>query len=189
MKRLLLPLAAAAAAAAFAVVAVRQAPDAQAVAATQVVGTYKIKLKGDGWWRGATTAYRPERVNGTALLLLARSVPDDGKLKVVIQADATGSLVDIATPTPDFSGTGVLVGDSITVIGSGQPTYVNGITITFLKGGARVLGHWFASFPPSDAAVDSSAAGGLGIDFTGRRLTKRDEPVTTASSASPSGTR
>jgi hypothetical protein len=173
MKRLALLLAlAGAAAAAFALFAVRQAP---------VVGTYKIKLKGDGWWRGTTTAYRPDRVGGTALLLLLRSVPDDGKLKVVIQVDAAGSLADIATPTPDFSGTGVLVGDSMTVIGSGTPTYVNGITLTFLKGGARVLGHWFASFPPSDAAVDSSAAGGVGIDFTGRRLTKRDQPPSPAS--------
>jgi len=184
MRRLLLPLAVAAVAA-FALVAVRQAPQAQAVAATQVVGTYKLKLKGDGWWRGTTTAYRPDRVNGSALLLLARNVPDDGKLKVVIQVEATGGLVDIATPTPDFSGTGVLVGDSLTVIGSGTPTYVNAITLTFLKGGARVLGHWFASFPPSDAAVDSSAAGGVGIDFTGRRLTKRDEPAIAASPASP----
>jgi hypothetical protein len=181
MKRLLLSLAAAALAA-FALAAVRQAPEAQAVAATQIVATYKIKLKGDGWWRGSATAYRPERVNGTGLLVLARSVPDDGKVKVLIQADATGGLVDIATPTPDFSGSGVLVGDSLTVIGSGTATYVNAITLTFLKGGSRVLGHWFASFPPSDVAADSSDAGGVGMTFTGRRLNKRDDPVVTPTS-------
>jgi len=181
MKRLLLSLAAAALAA-FALAALRQAPEAQAVAATQVVGTYKIKLKGDGWWRGTTTAYRPERVNGTGLLVLARSVPDDGKVKVVIQVDASGGLVDVATPTPDFSGSGVLVGDSLTVIGSGTATYVNGITLTFLKGGSRVLGHWFTSFPPSEVSPDTSAAGGVGMTFTGRRLTKRDEPVVTPAS-------
>jgi hypothetical protein len=159
-------------AAATAVVAARHGSEAQAVAAAQVVGTYRIKLKGDGWWRGTTDPYKADRTNGTGLLVLSHDVPDDGKLKVVIQVDAAGSLVDVATPTPDFSGTGLVVGDSMTVIGSGAPTYVNAITLTFLKGGARLVGHWVASFPPSDAAPDTSAAGGFGADFTGRRLTR-----------------
>jgi len=169
-----------AAAAAVAVVAVRPAPEAQAVAPAQVVGAYKLKLKGDGWWRGTTAAYGVERVSGGALLVLARSVPDDGTLKVVIQLDTAGGLADVATPTPDFSGSGKIVGDSLTVIGSGTATYVNAITLTFLKGGTRVLGHWMASFPPSDVAPDSSAAGGFGVDFTGRKLSKRGGPVIAA---------
>ena len=173
-----------AAAAAVAVVAVRPAPEAQAVAPAQVVGAYKLKLKGDGWWRGTTTAYGVDRVNGSALLILTRSVPDDGQLKVVIQVETAGGLVDVATPTPDFSGTGRIVGDSMTVVGSGTATYVNAITLTFLKGGARVLGHWMASFPPSDVAPDSSAAGGFGVDFTGRKLAKRGGPGIAASAAS-----
>lgn len=178
VKRLLLSVIAAAAAA-LVLFAARSAPDAQAVAPAQVVGVYKIKLKGDGWWRGTTTAYGAERVNGNALLVFARNQPDDGKLKVSIQLDPalSGGLVDVATPTPDFLGTGMLVGDSMTVIGNGAATYVNAITFTFLKGGARIIGHWVAAFPPSDAAPDSSAAGAFGIDFAGRKLSKRGGPV------------
>jgi hypothetical protein len=175
-KRLLVALGVAAAAA-FALLAVRPAPQAEAVAAPQVVGAYRIKLKGDGWWRGTTTPYAVDRVNGNALLLLARNVPDDGKLKVVINVDTQGGLVDVATPTPDFTGTGTLVGDSMTAIGSGTATYVNAITLTFQKGGTRILGHWIAAFPPSDAAPDASAAGGFGADFTGRKLNKRGGPA------------
>jgi hypothetical protein len=175
MKRVLLTIVAAAAGA-LAVAVATPAPDAQAVVSAQVVGTYKLKLRGDGWWRGASTPYSLSRVNGWAYLVLTRSIPDDGKLKVAIQVDSATSLVGVATPTPDFSGTGILVGDSMTVIGSGAPTYVNAIQITFLKGGAKVAGHWMAAFPPSDVVPDGNAAGGFAASFTGRRANKNTSP-------------
>ena len=150
----------------------RPAPDASAVAQGLVVGVYKLKLKGDGWLRSSSAPYLLERVGGNALLVLSRNVPDDGKLKVEIRLDRalTGGLVDLATPDPAFVGTGYVVGDSLAVIDTGGPTYVNAFTLTFLKEGARVAGHWISAYPAVDPAAGPASA--VGIEFAGRKLQK-----------------
>lgn len=150
--------------------AFRPSPRADAVAPAQVVGTYKLRLKGDGFVRSASDPYRIERISGTALLQIARTLADDTKVQVTIQLDKTltGGIADLATPKPDFAGEGYIVGDSLTIIDTGGPTYVNALTLTFLKDGERVAGHWLASFPATDPA--KSTTSGVGIDFAGRRL-------------------
>lgn len=160
--------------------AVRPATPVQAVAPAQVVGVYKIKLKGDGFLRTASDPYRLERISGSALLTVARSAADDTKIVVQIQLDKSlaGGIADLATPKPDFAGEGYIVGDSLTVIDTGGPAYVNALTLAFLKDGDRVAGHWLASFPATDLLKSTSSA--VGLDFAGRRLNGR-KPVLPAS--------
>jgi hypothetical protein len=144
--------------------------EARAVAPSQIVGAYRIRMKGDGWLRGTSEAYRSERVLGFGTLVLSRNTPDDGKLHVEIQLDdgLTGSLLDLATPEPAFVGDAAVVGDSLAIIDSGGPTYVNALTMTFFRGGGRIVGHWVSSFPAADSVL--GAASGVGIDFVGRRV-------------------
>ncbi len=150
----------------------RDAPEAAAVAPSQVLGVYKLKLKGDGWLRGSTAPYRVERVGGNANLLL--SAGTDGRLRVEIRLDPSfsGGLLDLATPATAFVGEGYMAGDSLTVIDTGAPTYVNAITLTFLKDGARLIGHWLSAYPP--AAADAGPGSAVGIDVSGRKLGKRE---------------
>jgi hypothetical protein len=154
-------------------------PNASAVAQASLVGAYRLKLKGDGWWRGASSPYRIGRVSGNAVLVFTKSDPDDGKLHAAIQLDPklADTLVDLATPNPAaFVGSGYVVGDSLTMVDTGSTidpagtTYLNALTITFLKDGAKLTGHWLTSFPAS--SPDSGPASAIGIDFTGRRLSR-----------------
>jgi hypothetical protein len=174
MKRFLVLTLIAAAAAGAVWLAVPHAQQARAVDATQVIGAYKLKLKGDGWLRGAQRPYVTERVSGLATLLLSRNVPDDGKLhcEVRLSSKFTNGVLDLATPEPAFVGDGFIVGDSITLIDAGRPTYVNAMTLTFAKDGAKVAGHWLASFPATDAATSPASAVGVGV--TGRRVALRE---------------
>ena len=95
------------------------------------------------------------------------------KMKVEIRLDPSfaGGLVDLATPEPAFTGSGYVVGDSLAVIDTGAPTYVNAFTLTFLRDGEKVVGHWTSVFPATDPA--SGAASGLAIEFAGRRAKQR----------------
>lgn len=160
----LLALAAAGGAAWF---ALRPAPEASAVGLAQVVGTYKLKLKGDGWLRGTSTPYKTDRFAGGATLVLSREQPDDGRVHVEIRVDAAlnGGLLDLATLKPDFSGDARIVGDSLAVIAAGGSTYVNALTLQFK--GTKLAGHWLVSWPAAD---DSSPAGAVSVEILGRRL-------------------
>jgi hypothetical protein len=160
-----------------AAVAAMPAPDASAVARSRVVGAYRIRLKGDGWWRGTSSPYRVGRIAGGAMLVFTQADPDDGKLYAAIQLDPRldDTLVDLATPDPAaFMGSGFVVGDSLTMLDTGSvltaggPSYVNALTIQFIKGGARLSGHWLTSYPATDP--DSGPASAMGVTFTGRRL-------------------
>lgn len=158
-----------------AVVALPSAPQAQAVAPSQVVGTYKVKLKGEGWLRSAEEPYRAERAGGRARLILSRASLDaqDPKLRVTIQLDPTleGGLLDLVTTDPDFQGEGYLVGDSLTVIDTGGATYVNVLTLQFTKEGAKLSGHWISALPAT--SVNTATAGAAGLLVTGRRVVTR----------------
>src|SRR5215510_9616415 len=153
MKRLLLV-----SAAALAVVAGSfawpTARDASAVAPTQILGVYKLRLKGEGWIRGTTEPYRAERLGGLAMLTVSKSLTDDTKIHVDIHLapQLENGILDLATPGVAFVGDGVLVGDSMAIIDTGAATYVNALTLTFLRDGERVIGHWIASYPATDAA-------------------------------------
>jgi hypothetical protein len=184
VKRLLLVCAAALAAAAGSL-AWPTARDASAVAPSQLVGVYKLRLKGEGWVRGTTEPYRSERVGGSALLTVSRNVADDTKLHVEIRLapQLDNGVLDLATPGVAFVGDGVLVGDSMAVIDTGGPTYVNALTLTFLRDGDRVIGHWVASYPATDAA--NGAASGAGVSFNGRRQGRPDKPAATPAAKSP----
>lgn len=176
MKRLLLA-AAAVVAIAVAAIAWPSARDASAVAPSQLVGVYRLKLKGEGWIRGTTEPYRAERIGGQAMLLVTRDLADDTKLHVEIRlaSQLDGGVLDLATPAVAFVGDGILVGDSMAVIDTGAATYVNALTLTFLRDGERVVGHWVASYPATDAAA--GAASGAGVSFSGRRQGRNDKPI------------
>lgn len=190
MRRLLLTSVAALAAAAGAL-ALPQARDAAAVAPSQIVGLYKLRLKGEGWIRGSAEPYRSSRVGGTALLTVTRPSVDATKLHVEIRLapQLDGGILDLATPAVAFVGDGVLVGDSMAIIDTGAATYVNALTLTFVKDGERVVGHWVASYPATDAAA--GAASGVGVSFNGKRQGRDpkgsddfDTPAVVASPAS-----
>lgn len=178
MKRLLLTAIVALGAAAGAL-AWPVSQDAAAVAPSQLVGVYKLKLKGEGWIRGSIEPYRASRVGGAAALTVTRSLADDTKIHVEIRLapELDGGILDLATPAVAFVGDGVLVGDSMAVIDTGAATYVNAMTLTFLKDGERVVGHWVASYPATDAA--NGAASGVGVSFTGRRDGRGGKPSAT----------
>jgi len=172
MERRLLLVSLAAAALAAGALLLRE-HEAAAVAPSQIVGVYRIKLKGDGWLRGKSVPYRQERIFGNAVLVVARDSAANDKLTVEIRLDPSfaGGLVDLATPEPAFTGSGFVAGDSLAVIDTGAPTYVNAITLTFLKDGGKVAGHWMSAFPAAEPA--SGAASGLAIEFAGRRTKQR----------------
>jgi hypothetical protein len=152
-------------------------PDASAVPQSSLIGAYRLKLKGDGWWRGTSSPYRVGRISGGAVLVFTKSDPDDGMIHAAIQLDSklTETLVDLATPDPAaFVGSGYVVGDSLTMLDTGSTidragtTYLNAMTILFLKDGAKLTGHWLTSFPA--ASPDAGPASAIGVDFTGKRL-------------------
>ena len=97
------------------------ASEVKAVPSAEIVGSYRLRMKGDGWMRGTSDPYRAEKIAGGATLLITRVVPDDGRLHVEILLDPAldGSLLDLATPEPAFVGDAALVGDSLTVIDTG----------------------------------------------------------------------
>lgn len=171
MRRALAALALVLAAAVAAAVG-RDAPEASAVAPSQVVGIYKLKLKGDGWLRGSAEPYRVERISGNATLVLAAGTAGKVRAEIRLDPSFSGGLLDLATPATAFVGEGHMVGDSLTVIDTGAPTYVNAMTLTFVKDGARCLGHWLSAYPP--AAADSGPGSAVGIEISGRKLGKRE---------------
>ncbi len=154
-------------------VALLPVPDAAAVGSADAVGAWLIALRGDGFDRNATSgSYSQETVRGRAVLNVGRATGDGDprrlRVEVVLERALAGSLIDRATPSVALAGEGVLVGDSLTVIGAGQANFVNALTLRFSRGGKRVDGWWLASFPGS--SVDSGFVGGFGTTFKGKRV-------------------
>jgi hypothetical protein len=172
--RRLLVSTALAAAAAVVLANLRTDAPVEAVAPSQIIAEYKLKIRGEGFLRGNQTPYSYQRLAGTAYLTFssASGDPDDKRLRVEIRLDDTlqGGMVDLATPFEAFLGEGYLVGDSMTVIDTGGPTYVNVLALQFIKDGKALTGHWISSYPAS--SPDSGAASGIGLTFTGKRRGK-----------------
>lgn len=148
-------------------------PGASAIGPGDAVGEYALRLKGDGFDRAADSGrVSQDRIRGRALLSVTRTTdaadPHDLTVLVTLASSMKGSLLDRATPTPALTGRGILVEDSLTVIGNGQSNFVNALTLRFAKKGKRVDGWWMASFQPAEVATGYAA--GVGVVVKGKRL-------------------
>ena len=144
--------------------------EAAAVGPADVIGIYDVRLSGDAFERDADSGrVAEERVRGRALCQISAAPGDPRLLTVEVRLAPAldGGLFDRTNPTPALRGTGVLVGDSLTVIGAGQANYVNALTLRFLRRGRKVSGSWIASFPGSDTR--SGYVAGAGVSLRGKR--------------------
>ncbi len=152
------------------------APVAEAVGSADVIGIYRLKLKGGGFDREAiTNRYRAGSLRGTATLEISRPAeavdPRVLQIAILLDGNLIGSTLARATPTPALTGVGILVEDSLTVIGTGRSDFVNAVTLRFERGGKRLVGTWLTAFPASDA--DDGFAAGVGVTFKGKRLKQK----------------
>ena len=154
-------------------------PVASAVGPGAILATYRLRLKGDGFFReGVSGAIRQSGVKGTATMTIALAEgPGDPRVldvAIVLDQRLDATPIGKSTPSPNaLKGRGILVRDSLTLIGAGQPNFVNAATLRFTKNGKRVAGWWLTSFPGSDA--DRGFISGAGVVLRGKRLrTKGD---------------
>ena len=189
MRRFLVAaLASAAVVGAAAVVPVLDAPEAAALNAGQVLGRYAVKLKGDGFG-GRRTGAKPaaagvdvttEHILGGAQIEIAArdAAVNDGlvTVRIVLDADAAKGLLGAATPgAPAFEGTAAMIGDSIAVIDSGQPNYVNALVLRFDRQAKKVQGTWMAVFPSAEPGLETQRfAAGVTVAVTGRRTLRAE---------------
>jgi hypothetical protein len=157
----------------------------EAVPSGDVVGRYRIVLKGEGF--GARPSPKDDGVKvvagkvsgGGTLEVEARDADvNDGIVTVRITLDpATAqTLLGPAVGNPPFTATAALVGDSIALIDAGQPNYVNAVVLRFHNGGRKVSGSWMAAFPAQAADLgEQGFATGVTVLLTGRRIA-RDGP-------------
>lgn len=161
--------------------ATTSAPEAQAVGAGDVIGQYLLKLKGSGFDRHATNGdVDQSKVRGHAVMTIERAAesadPRLVRISIVLEKNLRKSVLSRATPSPAaLEGVGILVDDSLTVIGAGQANFVNAVTLRFAKKGKKVEGWWMASFPGSD--VDTGFVAGVGASFKGKRLRFQPAPA------------
>ena len=159
-------------------------PQAEALTAGDLVGAYVVKFKGDGWASrssakaGAPTGYQNARIAGTGRIeIVARdaSVNDDlVTVRVLLDAPTKAGMLGAATSgTPALEATAAVVGNSISLVGSGQPNYVNAMVLRFDGAGRKVNGNWMAVFPA--LAADPKFATGVSVTVTGKR-SLRDGP-------------
>ncbi len=151
---------------------VRPPQPAEALAASEVVGIYQLRLRGDGWSRRADTSqYKRGRVRGAAEMRILRTndTVNDGSFDVEIrlQGRLKDSLFSVVTPSPAFQGTGVLVGDTLAVIATGAPNFINAVNLRFVRRGRRVIGFWMTNFPAGTERL--AFAGAAGVTFVGVR--------------------
>ena len=155
------------------------ADDVEALTSGQVLGTWNLKLKGDGWAGRAGAADQPlvdvSRVSGTGVLVVRPRDPDvnDGLLtfEVVLDKATAKSLLGPATSgTPAFSASAALIGDSIGLIDAGQPNFVNAMTLRFDRKARKVTGAWMAVYPASDPTLGTQKfATAVSVTVKGRR--------------------
>jgi hypothetical protein len=180
MRRSLLPTALAAALGAGAAT-LAAPPEAEAISAGEVVGTWDLKLVIDGWeTRDGETS--DQRLRGDGTLVLRRNDADvnDGKLEVVITLDkkTDNSVLGDATPADAFKAVGTLQDSSLAAIAVGQSGFVNALNLRFDPDGKKLTGMWLAVFPagtPESAAANGFAAG-VGVKVVGRHVKSRESP-------------
>ncbi|MCE9638142.1 MAG: hypothetical protein K8T90_20765 [Planctomycetes bacterium] len=168
-------------------VAALPSPQADAVPSGGVLGTWKLKLKIDGFGArasaqgaGAATVDSQRAVGDAVLVIRPRDAQvNDGivTIEVALDAATAQTVLGRATPgTPAFRGTAAILGDSLAVIDSGQPNYVNAITLRFAPGGRKLAGSWIAVFPASEPTLgEQKFAAGVSATVTGTRKL-RDAP-------------
>lgn len=163
------------------------APPVSAASAAPVLGRYTVKLKGDGWAARRIAGsslpsgirYESARVSGSAQIDISPrdAQVNDGlvTVRILLDANAAAGLLGPATPgSPAFEATAAVIGDSISLIDSGQPGYVNTLTLRF-DGGKRVTGTWTANFPALEQNLATqSFATGVTATLAGRRVSKSD---------------
>lgn len=166
-------------------------PAAHAVSSVPAAGSYKVKLKGDGWTASrsdAPPAAHHARVAGNATIVVRpRDLQvNDGLFTVEIALDGTAQQTPLGAATPGkpaFRGTAALLGDAISVMDDGTRTgatvglWVNAVHLKFDAAGRKVSGSWMAIFPgaESDLATQGFAAG-VTASFAGRRTFKAESP-------------
>jgi hypothetical protein len=159
------------------------APAASAVSPAQVSGVYVVRLSGEAWARiagsGAEQRSSAERVKGGAFLIVTSDAErNDGKVSVEIRLDRglEGSVLDRVTGSPDFVGSGVIVGDRLTLIDSGSSIFVNAMDLRFERDGRKLSGSWLVSWPA--ASTEAAFVGGARVDLKGKRfVAKPRRPV------------
>jgi len=170
-------------------------PDAEALTASDLVGIWKLTLRGDGWQR-ADGGVRESRVKGAALLVVEHADPDRNtgrvNIEITLDADATESLLGDAVPpagtAPAFKATAAVIGNSISAIYAGQPDYVNALNLRFEADGKHAGGAWFLAFPATDAADTATFATGLVVNVRGKRV-RSGKPVVPKPAADTLGSR
>lgn len=163
-------------------------PEVEALAPADVLGVYVVRLRGNGFTGNSEAdVSRTERVRGRVRLTLSRLEDESNTRGLEVRIDLPpaleGTLIDKATPTPAFRGTGVLVGDSLTAIATGRSDFVNAVTMRFTRRGRIVSGWWLTSLADG-AAVQSNFVTGVGSTFRGRRVTIAPAPLPAARSVS-----
>lgn len=163
--------------------------EADAAAVGDVLGTWNLRLRIDGWTADASASpngapkFAPGRGQvGAVMRLLPRdSQVNDGLLSVEITLDAAaaGSVLGRATPgSPNFRGVTAFLGDSMTAIDSGTPNYVNALNLRFDRHRRKVTGTWIASFPPAESGLQTQKfAAGVTADVTGRRSRRSEDRI------------
>lgn len=145
---------------------------AHAVATGQVIGTWQLKLTGDAWVRSGE--YRSEKLRIEGLLVL-RNHPSDTNtglvdVEVMLDIPKDGVLAP-ALSNPVFQGTARIVGDSMAVIATGVPNYVNALNVQFDPTGRKLAGMWMNVFPSSETSPQADGfATGVSFTLKGRQL-------------------
>jgi len=164
-----------------------------------VIGVYQARLRGDGWSArnpssAAEVQSKKERISGTARIEVVARDPDvnDGfvTVRVYLDAKAAKSLLGSATPkNPAFEGTAALAGDAFAAIDTGQPNYVNALSLRFDRRGRKVQGDWMAVYPALEADLAAQKfAASVTVSLSGRRVPgaiPTDEAGSAASRALP----
>lgn len=162
------------------------APQAEALTTGDVVGVYNVKFKGDGWAArvpsqsalrkaGAADGIESGRFTGGGRIeIAARDVSvNDGivTVRVLLDKATQSSLLGGATSgSPAFEATAAVIGNSISLISSGQPNYVNAMVLRFDAARRKVNGNWMAVFPATETSLATQKfATGVSVTVAGRR--------------------
>lgn len=147
-------------------------PTADALVPAQVVGRYRLKLKGIGALR-ADADYDEGKIRENAELVLTHTGGDANSALLDVEVHLVGarrnSLLERGTPeAPQFRASGMLVGNSLSLIDTGSAGFVNALTLQFLRNGKKVSGGWITALPAT--AADRGPMVSLHVAVTGKRL-------------------
>ena len=172
MRRLAILLVVAVATAFVGMMALPDPPPAEALVPAQVVGRYRLKLKGLGALR-ADAAYDEGKIRENAELVLTHSEGDANSALVDVEIHLVGarrnSLLERGTPeAPQFRASGMLVGNTLSLIDTGSAGFVNVLTLQFLRNGKKVAGGWITALPAT--AADRGPMVSLHVAVSGKRV-------------------